>query len=440
LWNILIVLFRKVFIAITFLVLVSYAGGSVARPDLETLLTKAGISADQVGMIVEDQNGAVFSLNETRKLVPASLTKILTAGACLHILRPEYQFKTRIMASAVIINGVLDGPIYLKGGGDPSFDTKKLKELIRVLSQTSIRVIHGDLIVDDSRFDDLRFDNWKSIKELLTSWNGFPLFVNLDPPKNVDPFMRLWPKSERNARAMLISKSRDYVIYKNMTQPDLWTGFSMARMLKDSRIQLKGVVTRGVVPADAHELAEVESPLPEVLSKMMKESNNFMAETLTRNLAAEAGQTPTIEAGLNIIRQFMDEVGVPQDEYHLVSGAGYSHENYMSVATLCKVLNHMKEDMALYPSFLTSLPIAGIDGTLRHRMRRTLAQGRVHAKTGGLPGVVGLAGYVTPASGGDLTFAFIYNGPKQGWIVKKTFDDICVELTKYPTALKTASQ
>jgi serine-type D-Ala-D-Ala carboxypeptidase/endopeptidase (penicillin-binding protein 4) len=163
----------------------------------------------------------------------------------------------------------------------------------------------------------------------------------------------------------------------------------------------------------------------------MKASDNYMAEMLTKNLAAEAQQRPvTIQAGLELIRQFMDQVGIPSHDYQLTSGAGYTQQNSISPEALCKVLRYLRSDDQIFPAFFSALPVAGVDGTLRYRMRKTLAQGRISAKTGYLEGVVGLAGFVNRPDGKVLTFAFMYNGHRPAWIVKNTFDRICVEIVK----------
>jgi D-alanyl-D-alanine carboxypeptidase/D-alanyl-D-alanine-endopeptidase (penicillin-binding protein 4) len=126
----------------------------------------------------------------------------------------------------------------------------------------------------------------------------------------------------------------------------------------------------------------------------------------------------------------MGQAGIPSNNYQLTSAAGYSNENLITPNALCKVLRFLKSDDKIFPAFYSSLPVAGVDGTLRHRMRRTVAQGRIVAKTGYLDGVVGLAGFVNRPDAKVITFAFMYNVSRPAWIVKSTFDKICVELVQ----------
>lgn len=410
------------------------ATASVDHTSVDKILTASGLTSSELGMLVQDEQGTIFALNSDQQFVPASLTKILTAGASLNMLHTNYAFKTELLTDGPFSDRVLKGALYVKAGGDPSFHTTKLQRLLAEFAQQRARRIEGDIIIDDSRFDDYKSDNWNTVKNMISSWkeHSSPLFVDVDPPEQyMPPLIRFWRRTERRLRTIVVSPSNDLVVYKNMTEPDLWTGYKMIRLFQQSGITVSGKVRRGTVPPDARVLAEVTSPLTEVVSSMMKSSDNYIAEMLTKNLAAEAQQKPvTIEAGLQFIRQFMDQAGIPSNTYELTSAAGYSNQNLISPNALCKVLRFLKNDNVIFPTFYSSLPVAGIDGTLRHRMRKTAAQGRIAAKTGYLEGVVGLAGFVNRPDAKVLTFAFMYNGHKPAWIVKSTFDKICVELVR----------
>jgi D-alanyl-D-alanine carboxypeptidase/D-alanyl-D-alanine-endopeptidase (penicillin-binding protein 4) len=228
-----------------------------------------------------------------------------------------------------------------------------------------------------------------------------------------------------------------------MAQPDLWTGQRFQNLLKRAGIRVKGKVMRGDVPAEALLLSTVSNPITKVIHEMLKSSNNFYADMMIRNLAAQAGEKPaTVRAGMEFIYTFLDHVGIPRKEYLLSSGAGFTHSNFISAGALCKILNHLKAETPVSSAFFTSLPIAGVDGTLKTRMRRTPAQGRIHAKTGYLgriitkfrrvDGVVGLGGFADSANGKVLTFVFLYNGIRSPSAVRAIFDKICVELVKEP--------
>jgi D-alanyl-D-alanine carboxypeptidase/D-alanyl-D-alanine-endopeptidase (penicillin-binding protein 4) len=266
----------------------------------------------------------------------------------------------------------------------------------------------------------------------------YPLFVNVDPPRNLQPGSRSWLKMKKRLRRLL-ELNEDYVIYQNMAEPDLWTGQDFMQMLRHARIYVKGTVLRGQIPAEARVIGTVHTHLTEVIRNMLKSSNNYYADMMIRNLAAQSGQRPAnVEAGMQFIYAFLDRVGIAHDDYSLNSGAGFTHSSYITAGALCKVLNYLRDQPDVSSVFVGSLPVAGMDGTLKHRMRRTEAQGKVYAKTGYLgslvsrskirDGVVALAGFAKSSAGKTLTFVFLYNGTRSPYLVRSTFDQICVEL------------
>jgi serine-type D-Ala-D-Ala carboxypeptidase/endopeptidase (penicillin-binding protein 4) len=400
------------------------------------------LNPDELGIIIEDENGKLFALNETKKLKPASLTKILTAGAALEYLGSDFEFKTEMLSDGNIENRTLSGSLYLRAGGDPAFNKEKLYMFLGALQKKNIRLITGNIVIDDSLYSDIRARDSRSWLASLSSNGNYPLFINLDPPSKLVPLSRQWLKAERRLRRLLYLND-GYVTYQNMTQPDLWTGQRFLNLLKRAGIRVKGKVVRGEVPSEAFVLSTVSNPITKVIHDMLKSSNNFYADMMIRNLAAKAGEKPaTVRAGMEFIYTFLDHVGIPREEYLLSSGAGFTHSNFISAGALCKILNHLKAETSVSSAFFSSLPVAGVDGTLKTRMRRTPAQGRIHAKTGYLgriitkfrkvDGVVALGGFADSSNGKILTFVFLYNGVRSPSAVRAIFDKICVELVKEP--------
>ncbi len=409
---------------------------------LQEIVYSHQVNPDELGIIIEDENGKLFALNETKKLKPASLAKILTAGAALEYLGADFEFKTEMLSDGNIENHTLNGSLYLRAAGDPAFNKEKLSKFLGALQKRNIRLITGNLVIDDSLYSDIRARDSRSWLASLKSSGNYPLFINLDPPVKLSPMSRHWLKAERRLRRLLYLND-NYVTYQNMAQPDLWTGQHFVHLLKRAGIQVKGKVVRGEVPSEALLLGTASNPLTKVIHDMMKSSNNFYADMMIRNLAAEAGEKPaTVRAGMEFIYTFLDHVGISREEYLLSSGAGFTHSNFISAGALCKILNHLKSETAISSAFLSSLPVAGIDGTLKTRMRRTPAQGKIHAKTGYLgriitkfrkvDGVVALGGFADSFDGKVLTFVLLYNGKRPPSVVRAIFDKICVELVKEP--------
>ena len=431
----------RVFLILSVLLLFFSNVQAIDQARMHELILEHRLNPDDIGILIEDDTGKLFALNESKKLKPASLTKILTAGAALEYLGPDFVFETELLTGVTIINGRVKGSIYLRASGDPEFGKDKLAKFLGALQKLKVHTIDGNLVIDDSLYSDIHVKDSRVWRYSVRQGN-YPLFINVDPPARVVPHSRQWRKAESRLRRLLDLNDR-YVIYQNMAQPDLWTGHHFLSLLKKAGIKVKGNVIRGTVPESAVLLATVSNPLTKVIHEMLKSSNNFYADIMIRNLAAEGGERPaTVEAGMEFIYSFLDHVGINRKDYYLSCGAGFTHSNFISAGALSKILNHLKSETAISTTFLESLPVAGIDGTLRTRMRRTPAQGRVQAKTGYLgrvitkfrkhDGVVALGGFADSVNGKVMTFVFLYNGTRSPSVVRATFDKILVELVKEP--------
>ncbi len=200
--------------------------------------------------------------------------------------------------------------------------------------------------------------------------------------------------------------------YKNIGDVTQWSGHNLIQFLKQRGITVKGQVKAGTTPKDAKLLAKVDSkPLDEMVKDMMKFSNNFVAEMLVKNLAAEKkGMGASLTQGVDVIKQCFLRWDMPKSCIYS-NPSGLSHENKFSPQDLINVLNIAAENMEYSSEFIASMPIAGLDGTLKNRMKNTPAQGEVRAKTGLLNGTTGLGGYHRSKSGVLYAFVFIFNGP-----------------------------
>ncbi len=421
-------------------------------------------------------NEVEFELNGQELFIPASLSKLVTAGAILNGLHPTYKYKTQLLSPAHIKDSVLAGSLYLKGGGDPAFVSENMWVLVNDLTRAGITSIDGDIIVDDSRFDDVRIgQDRESVRvdraydaplgAMSMNWNAVNVYIRpgdkageaarviLDPDT---PYLRLVNKATTAGagKGKTISVERtsenkfegdvirvtgriavglpEVVFYKSITNPILWSGQNLVWFLKQRGIHVRGSVKKGVTPLDAQVVASVDSkPLSLIIADMSKWSNNFVAEMLVKNLAAEAGVLPaTMAAGMLQLQKFLDAIGFKRGDYQFINASGFSRGNKMSPRQLGRILEIMRDDFTSFPEFLTSLPIAGVDGTLRSRMKNTGAERWVRAKTGLLNGVVGLAGYAGQPDGTVRSFAFIYNGSGREDQARALFDRMAAVLTE----------
>ncbi len=448
---------------------------------LSEIMKKGGVPQGEVGawVGVQGANGAatIFSHNESQSMVPASLSKLLTLGAALHILGPSFKFQTQLLSKAGVQDQILKGDLFLKGGGDPSFVNEDMWSLVNDFTRNQIVQIEGDIIVDDNRFDKIRFGedrestrvdraydapvgamsmNWNSVNVYVRPGKkiGEPCLVFADPANNYirveNQTTTVGDTKPKTIAVERLSKSDfkgdiirvtgkmpmghdESVIYKSITQPELWSAYNLLEFLRQRGIKVSGQVKAGTTPKDAKLLASRDSKaLGLIVADMAKFSNNYVAEMLAKNLAAESGEAPaTMKTGLVQINKFMSEIGLTGSDIRFVNASGFTRENKISPLELGHYLQLIQSDFSIFPEYVSALPIAGRDGTLKKRMKDLDRIGWVRAKTGLLNGTVGLSGFVGMSRGQSAVFAFIYNGG--GGVEDKArnlFDRLAEELSK----------
>ena len=444
---------------------------------LKKAVDQSGFKAGEVGLWVGSTGAqgleTYFSQSGEKSFLPASLSKLVTLGAVLHTLHPGYKFKTEVFydsKTAKIDQGILSGSIYLKGGGDPSFVSENMWVLVNELLRSGVTSIEGDVVVDDSRFDTIRFGDDRQdervdraydapVGAMSMNWNSVNVYARPggkagEPLKVFADVMSPYLKVKNNSKTTAAGKGKtlsverttekgfsgdvivvsgalaldqpEAVIYKSISQPDLWAGYNLVEFLRQRGIAVKGKVKTGVTPAHATSMGFTEShTLATVVADMAKWSNNYVAEMLVKNLAAESGEKPaTMANGMKQVRAYLESSGIKAGDYEFINAAGFTRKNRLTPMQLGKYLEFVRSDFTFFPEYLAALPIAGVDGTLRKRMSHTAAERWVRAKTGLLNGVVGLSGFAGRPNGQVATFVFIYNGSGREDKARAFFDKL----------------
>jgi D-alanyl-D-alanine carboxypeptidase/D-alanyl-D-alanine-endopeptidase (penicillin-binding protein 4) len=204
-------------------------------------------------------------------------------------------------------------------------------------------------------------------------------------------------------------------MHRSVEDPAGYALGALRELLSREGVVVTGESRRGVAPARAHVLYTLESqPLSQILFMMNKMSNNMMAESILKTMGAEdSGPPGTTAAGARVVRRFLDEIGVDTGGLRLADGCGLSDQDHVPASAIVALLGEMPRRFSVWPEFLASLPIAGVDGTLDERMRN--AGRRVRAKTGRIAGAVTLAGYAINEDGDLLAFAVLVNRVRCGF-------------------------
>lgn len=355
---------------------------------------------------------SVYEHNGDRLVAPASALKVLTATAAFDVLGESTRLRTVVRASAPPVDGVLDGDLWVVGGGDPVLGTDawarataqeplftSLDALADRLAATGLRVIRGEVVGDASRFDAHRY---------VSTW----------PPRFIDDG-ESGPLSALTVNDGFRTLGHPGVPFSD---PARDAAAALAALLRERGIEVAGH-RAGRADSGAIELAASASPtVAELVADMLRESDNGTAELLVKEMGVRAFGDGSTATGVRAMRAALDKRGVQLGASSIGDGSGLSAANKVS----CRVL---AATVAIAPEgVLAGLPMAGRDGTLRRRLIGTPAEGRVRAKTGSLEGVAALAGQAQNLRGAALSFAYVVNGLPHGANARDVQDAFAISL------------
>lgn len=319
----------------------------------------------------------IFSLNEQRSLQPASTEKLAVAFAALRELGPEFRIETDVLGEGELVGTTWEGSLVLKGFGDPTLTRAGLRTLARGVRTFGIRRVTGGVVGDESYFDAQR---------AVSGWKPSYL-IEESPPLS----------------ALIVDRGK--VGGVTSRNPAL----SAAALFK-AELQAAGVVVAGRARVGSTEAADFplafvhSAPLGELVRSMGLESDNFTAEMLLKQLGANETGLGTSARGAAVVTATLRVLGVPLGGVRVVDGSGLSLLNRLTATSLVSLLQLAWTDQAVRTPFVRTLPVAGVSGTLKRRLRP--ARGRVLAKTGTTSGASTLAGYAA----NRYAFAVLHNG------------------------------
>jgi D-alanyl-D-alanine carboxypeptidase/D-alanyl-D-alanine-endopeptidase (penicillin-binding protein 4) len=358
------------------------AGPAATRAALSSQMRWAGGGSGAFAMDL-DSGRTIYASRADTARTPASVEKLYTTSTAMTLYGVEGHLTTRVLGDVgVDPGGVLIGDLYLRGGGDPNFGDLQAAELAdRLVLDTGLREITGRVIGDESAFDSLRG----------------PPSEGYRTTNNVGPLSALtFNRGRTGAR-------RPYW----QQHPPLFAARAFERALERRNVVIGSAARTGSTQPGALPLAEQPSAtIAEIARLTNRPSDNFNAETLIKAIGEEFGAGGTTRAGAAVVRRTMAGFGLRPS---VADGSGLSRSNRTTPRQVVQLLQHMAGDQA-GPAFETSLAVAGRNGTLVHRMRRSVARDRCHAKTGTLNSVSALAGYCQTTAGARVAFAFLMNG------------------------------
>ena len=434
---------------------------------LHAALAGTGIPREAVALYVQevDAQEPLLAWNGEQPMNPASTMKLVTTLAALELLGPAYAWRTEVFAQGILAGDTLHGDLALKGYGDPKLDLDRFTALLAELRARGLRDIRGDLILDRSHFqlehtDPARFDdepsrpynvlpdalllNYKSVRLQFVpepesgtvrihttpalpqiqianqlalgaaSCSAMPdrPQVQMDVPRLT--FTGVFPRDcGEHSRHFALLAPDEYAL---SLFRQIWLGLGGSFS--------GGVRAQPVAPSAQRLLLAESAPLAEIVRDINKFSNNVMARQVFLTLSAAAEPPGSTERSAAVVRAWLRAAGIDAPELVLENGAGLSRSERISAQSLARILLRGFAS-PLMPEYIASLPIVGVDGTLKRRLGASAAAGQAHLKTGYLSGVRAVAGYVRNRAGKWLAAVAVINHENAGGA--QDFQDAFIE-------------
>jgi D-alanyl-D-alanine carboxypeptidase/D-alanyl-D-alanine-endopeptidase (penicillin-binding protein 4) len=429
---------------------------------IDAILADPRFRGAMVSVAVRDaaSGDALYERDVDRRLNPASNMKLFSSAAAMDALGPGYRFGTDLLADGPVRGGTLMSDLYLRGGGDPTMLAEDYADLASSLAAAGVDRIQGDIVADDSFFDAVplatawSWDDepfyYSAVTSALTvapdtDYDSGTVIVRTSPgdAAGSEPVVTLQPQTdavrvenrattgpEGSGTDLTVERQHgsDRVVvtgtiaadasstseWVTVADPTEYAGDVLARALSSEGVRIKGDVEQGSTPEQARVLTTHRSmPLRELLTPFMKLSNNMHAEALVKTMGHEATGVGSWGAGLSVVRDYAQSLGVDTSTLRISDGSGLSRFDLLSADHIADLLTAVRAE-PWFQTWYDALPVAGnpdrfTGGTLRSRMRDTPAADNLHGKTGSMTSVTALSGYVTNADGRELVFSMVSN-------------------------------
>lgn len=462
------------------------SASSTLSGHITDILNRPPLTRASVGLMVRslDRDEILVAVNEQRLLMPASIEKVVTLAVAAERLGWDYTFHTTATALGRIEDGVLHGDLVITGAGDPTLDnwdgasSRRFAALAGRLRERGITAIRGRIVGDDNLFEDEAAGNGWAWDDLASSFAtsvsalqfnqgtaqvvispgdavGGPARFSISPPEapvqvrnrvttvqggTAAVSVRGFPRSAQlEVTGTIPGRSGRVARNFSVGNPTLYFVSALKRALENDGIAIDGPavdIDALETPLDrtvSLELGDIAATtLAGVAEPMMKVSQNLYAESIFATLAAHDRGSATFEHSAALVAETLEAWGIPASDFRIVDGSGLSRYNVITPAALVTVLRHVYFDGRLRDPFISTLPVAGVSGTLANRMRGTIAARNLRAKTGSFSNARTVAGFVTTRDGESLAFTVVVNNfNDENARVDELTDEILVSLAGF---------
>ncbi len=457
------------------------------REQLDDIFSDPNFNNAYWGVVIKSLKTGeiIYRKNADKLFYPASDMKLFTTSAALLLLGSKYKYVTQVLTDGEIKDSTLDGNLIIEGSGDPTLSnrfsggssTKIFEDWADSLRAKGIRRISGNLIGDNSCFDDVglgkgwAWDNeadWFSAPSSALSFNdntiaiiikpaavNFPAKIEVDPNTSyvsvaskvitMDENSKTEISVERQHGSELITvmghineNDSEYVCHVAIDDPVMFTLTVLKETFLKKGITINGYLTgikkfnKYISQDNLVPLIKYYSvPLDDIIKETNKNSNNFYAEQLLKTIGLELYNYGTTDNGVKACRDLFNNMGINPDNMVMADGSGLSRLNLVTPRQIVNLLSYMSKTNE-FEKFYSSLPVAGVDGTMVNRLRKTNAENNVRAKGGYNIGASSLSGYLKTVTGEPFVFSMIVNN----YLVPTTLanyvqDNVCLRLVNF---------
>jgi len=443
-----------------------------ARVHVDKILNSPALKGAITGCVVErlGDKHIMYQQNADLRLMPASNRKLYTTAAVLGLLGPDYTITTPVLsATSPDAAGTINGDIYLKGAGDSLLTTADLDDLAKSMVSAGVKKVTGGVVGDGSAFEDGPYGTnwgWDTLNDdyapAITGLDindgivdidvkpgasaGIPVAYAVDPPNHVQPIVDQAVTVDQGGKDTVSAAHpwrKDVIVLRGnmplgghthikipVADPVLLAADLFRSALLKAGISVEGDAWTALTPSTASTVvaSHKSAPMSTYIASMNKPSDNLVAESLVRVIGVEKGGHGDYDTGDAAELAYFKSIGLDTSVLTLDDGSGVSRRDYVTARSIVDLLAY-ESTQPYFSSFRDSLPVAGVDGTLRHRLKGTAAEGNLRAKTGTLTAAASLSGYFTGKSGKVYAFSLLMNNfPATATDVRSIQDEAVVHL------------
>ncbi len=426
---------------------------------VQKLLKNYKIPEQSLSLFIKeiDQRQPLMTLNADIPRNPASTIKIITTFAGLELLGPTYSWQTKFYLDGTLADGTLDGNLVMQGGGDPFLVSEAFWHILFTLQAKGLKHINGDLLIDDGEFEDEDGSPGDFDNKPYRAYNVFPdaalvnfrvhqfnfvpqkdsLHIYADPPAatmKINNKVKLTKGRCRgkhrhikhdvvtHGHQTLITFTGDYPrscghqnLLRTIMPNDQYVFGVFKSLWENMGGTITGTVGKTRINGEKPFYVATSRPLTEIITYINKYSNNVMARQLLLTIGKEMQESNGKDKGSKTlgrqaIKEWLVSIGIPAPELVLDNGSGLSRKSRISAVTMGKLLEYAYHS-PYQPEFMASLPMLGIDGTVRKRLNGAVPAGEIRIKTGLLNDVRAMAGYVRSQSDKHYVVVSLQNYP-----------------------------